>query len=228
MMSSGNGIKEYGSNVFPYVEFLGWFGLDSVKPYIDRMKEQLQDDESKRIIDTLIPPTAVNMLHERLAVVEGSDIEKALATVNSNLIQGKIDKEYEKLLKEQSQDHKKKQIESKMYGIKTTATTAKLQDYCPTGISMVITYPAEVFKFQIVRPDPEPELEGLQRVSINIDDNNFPQIFPDRHVQFLDRLKQHKRPAADEPTAKLTKKSKVAMTRSVTDPLPQDDRPTHV
>ncbi|KAG0335112.1 hypothetical protein BG000_007776 [Podila horticola] len=77
----------------------------------------------------------------------------------------------------------------------------------PTGvyISMVITYPAEVVKFQIVRPDPEPELEGLERVSINIDDNNFPQIFPDRHVKYLDRLKQHKRPTTEEETTKKPK-----------------------
>ncbi|KFH66154.1 hypothetical protein MVEG_08255 [Podila verticillata NRRL 6337] len=53
-------------------------------------------------------------------------------------------------------------------------------DYCPTGvyISMVITYLAEVVKFQIICPDPEPELDGLQHVSINIDYNNFSQIFP--------------------------------------------------
>ncbi|KAF9311751.1 hypothetical protein BG006_004496, partial [Podila minutissima] len=59
---------------------------------------------------------------------------------------------------------------------------------------MGITYPAEVVEFQVVRPDPEPELEGLERVSINIDDNNFPPIFPDR-------LKQHKRSATEEQTA---------------------------
>ncbi|KAF9945831.1 hypothetical protein BGZ72_000946 [Mortierella alpina] len=63
---------------------------------------------------------------------------------------------------------------------------------------MVITYPAEVVKFQVVRPDPEPELEGLDRVSINIDDNNFSQIFPERHVKFFDRLKQHKRSATED------------------------------
>ncbi|KAG0195303.1 hypothetical protein BGX33_003722, partial [Mortierella sp. NVP41] len=66
---------------------------------------------------------------------------------------------------------------------------------------MVITYPAEVVKFQVVCPDSEPELEGLERVSINIDDNNFPQIFLERHVKFLDRLKQHKRSATEEQTA---------------------------
>ncbi|KAF9274678.1 hypothetical protein BGZ68_000439, partial [Mortierella alpina] len=73
---------------------------------------------------------------------------------------------------------------------------------------MVITYPAEVVKFQVVRPDPEPELEGLERVSVNID-NNFSQIFPERHVKFLDRLKkQHKRSATEEQGAKPPKRSK--------------------
>ncbi|KAF9899449.1 hypothetical protein EC991_008864 [Linnemannia zychae] len=42
---------------------------------------------------------------------------------------------------------------------------------------MVITYPAEVVKFKVVRPDPEPELEGLERVSINIDDRTFHASF---------------------------------------------------
>ncbi|KAG0367631.1 hypothetical protein BGX24_003146 [Mortierella sp. AD032] len=122
-------------------------------------------------------------------VLEGSDVEKALATVSSNIIQGKMDKEHKKL-------------------------PPRLQDYCPTGVyvSMVITYPAEVVKFQVVRPDPEPELEGLKQVSINIDDNNFSKIFPERHVKYLDRLKQHKRSATEEPTAKASKKSKVVMT----------------
>ncbi|KAF9994043.1 hypothetical protein BGZ79_001234, partial [Entomortierella chlamydospora] len=63
---------------------------------------------------------------------------------------------------------------------------------------MVITYPAEVVNFQVVRPDPQPELDGFQRVSIGIDDNNFPTIFPRRHVEFLDKLKGHKRRSEDQ------------------------------
>lgn len=58
---------------------------------------------------------------------------------------------------------------------------------------MVIMCAAEVVKFQIVQTDTKPELEGLQHVSIGIDDNNFPRIFPPHHVEFLDRLKGHKR-----------------------------------
>ncbi|KAG0338494.1 hypothetical protein BG005_003700, partial [Podila minutissima] len=65
-MSSGDGIKEYGSSTFPYVEFPGWTGPDSVQSYVDRMKEQLSDDGSKRLVDALIPTAAVDMLHKRL------------------------------------------------------------------------------------------------------------------------------------------------------------------
>ncbi|KAF9403901.1 hypothetical protein BGZ94_004467, partial [Podila epigama] len=152
-------------------------------------------------------------------VLEGSDVEKALATVSSNTIQGKMDKEHEQRVKIPAQKRTKAKREVSPNHLTCTQQPQqppRLQDFCPTGvyISMVIAYPAEVVKFQVVRPDPEPELEGLERVSINIDDNNFPQIFPERHVKFLDRLKQHKRSASDEQTANPPKKSKIAMTRS--------------
>ena len=114
------------------------------------------------------------------------------------------------------------------YRVDTTTTAAKAPRLLSTRvyISMAITYPAEVIKFQIVRSDPDPELRGgggLQRVSINIYDNNFSQIFPDRHVKFLDKLKSHKRLATEEEAPSCAKKSKVVMTRSATDPLPQDN-----
>ena len=70
---------------------------------------------------------------------------------------------------------------------------------------MVITYPAEVVKFQVVWPEPEPELECLQRVSIGIYDNNFPNIFPRRHVEFLDKLKGHKRRYEEQQSQTLKK-----------------------
>ncbi|KAG0047048.1 hypothetical protein BGZ83_007791 [Gryganskiella cystojenkinii] len=40
-------------------------------------------------------------------------------------------------------------------------------------VSVIVAYPAAVVTFQVVRLDPTLELEGLQRVSINIDDDNF-------------------------------------------------------
>ncbi|KAF9994042.1 hypothetical protein BGZ80_001265 [Entomortierella chlamydospora] len=66
-MSSGDGVKEYGSSTFPYIEFGGWMDSDLVQSYIDRIKEQLPEDDSKRIVDTLILPAAIDMLHKRLA-----------------------------------------------------------------------------------------------------------------------------------------------------------------
>ncbi|KAF9542470.1 hypothetical protein EC957_001912 [Mortierella hygrophila] len=109
-------------------------------------------------------------------LLEGSDVEKAPVTVSGNIIQGNMDKEHEELLKEQAEEDKKANRKQKSTESAGSAQPLKLQDYCPTGvyISMVITYPAEVVRFQVVRPDPKPELEGLELVSINIDDNNFP------------------------------------------------------
>jgi hypothetical protein len=40
-------------------------------------------------------------------VLEGSGAEKALATVSSNTIQGKMDKEHEEMVKDLAQEHKK-------------------------------------------------------------------------------------------------------------------------
>jgi len=165
-------------------------------------------------IDSNIYPCFVQLKLRQ--VLEGSDIERALVTVSGNTIQGNLNKEHEKMQKDQVQEKSSRSTLSQQL--------QRLQDYCPTGayISMVITYPAEAAKFQTVRPNPEPELEGLQRVSIIIDDNNFSHIFPDRHVKFLDNLKQLKRSFPDEQTEKWTKKSKAAMTVSATDPLQRD------
>lgn len=37
-----------------------------MQSHINQIKDQLQDDESKRIVDDLIPPAAINMLFKRL------------------------------------------------------------------------------------------------------------------------------------------------------------------
>ncbi|KAF9123791.1 hypothetical protein BGX30_001265 [Mortierella sp. GBA39] len=50
---SGDGIKEYCSNTFPYIEFPGWTGADSVQAYVDRLKERLPDDEIGPIITAI-------------------------------------------------------------------------------------------------------------------------------------------------------------------------------
>ncbi|KAF9995395.1 hypothetical protein BGZ79_010919, partial [Entomortierella chlamydospora] len=136
-------------------------------------------------------------------VLPPKDAEEALATTSGRIIQEKINKE-------QPKQGKKKQLPPA-----TQQQLPKLQDYCPSGIyiSMVISYPAEVVSFQVMRPDPDPEILGVRRVVINVDNNNFARIFPHDHVRFLDKLKKFKRQADDEQS-KNHKKPKVNIQRS--------------
>ncbi|KAF9993836.1 hypothetical protein BGZ79_001448, partial [Entomortierella chlamydospora] len=132
-------------------------------------------------------------------VLAGKDADEALATTSGQAVQAKMGKEQEKINKEQEkankEQHKRQKKHKQPQTIACTESEKqpppRLQDYCPSGIyiSMVITYPAEVVSFQVMRPDPNPELEGLKRVIINVDDSNFAQIFPKSHVNFLDKLK---------------------------------------
>ncbi|KAF9383204.1 hypothetical protein BGX21_001624 [Mortierella sp. AD011] len=122
-------------------------------------------------------------------VLPPKDAREALATTSGHAIQ-------EKMNNEQPKQKKKKQSPPAIQ-----QQPPKLRDYCPSGIyiSMVVSYPAEVISFQVKRPDPEIEgVEGVRRVVINVDNNNFAQIFPHDHVKFLDKLKNFKRHADDE------------------------------
>ncbi|KAG0247082.1 hypothetical protein BG011_002071, partial [Mortierella polycephala] len=65
-LSSGEGVKEPRSEMFPYFEFPGWTGRDSIQSYIERVMDQLPDKESKNMLGSLFPPAAIAMLHERL------------------------------------------------------------------------------------------------------------------------------------------------------------------
>ncbi|ORY88699.1 hypothetical protein BCR41DRAFT_31343 [Lobosporangium transversale] len=64
--SSGDGVKEEGSMTFPYLEFPGWTSQTSVQSFIDRVKDQLPNDESKNAVDALLPEEAVSALYQRL------------------------------------------------------------------------------------------------------------------------------------------------------------------
>ncbi|KAG0061700.1 hypothetical protein BGZ90_003436, partial [Linnemannia elongata] len=66
----------------------------------------------------------------------------------------------------------------------------ELGKYCPTDktcINMVISYPVKVTARLIPRPDPD--FKGLKQVVIKVDETNFGAIFPQSHVEFLDRTK---------------------------------------
>ncbi|KAF9901336.1 hypothetical protein EC991_006263 [Linnemannia zychae] len=49
------------------IEFPGWVDVNSVQAYVDRLKEQLPDNESKTQVNTLIPSAAADTLHKQLA-----------------------------------------------------------------------------------------------------------------------------------------------------------------
>lgn len=127
-------------------------------------------------------------------ILEPRDAEKALSTVGGDAVRGKTSKE-QTTKKSTQRKHDSTSVQSNQQ-----QPPPQLQDYCPNGlyISMVIAYPAEVVYFQAVRPDLKPKLEGLQRVSIRIDGDNFSRIFPRRHIEYLDNLKGHKRRYEDQ------------------------------
>ncbi|KAI8595060.1 hypothetical protein EDD21DRAFT_425759 [Dissophora ornata] len=63
--------------------------------------------------------------------------------------------------------------------------------YCPEKayISMIVAYPTKWTSKLPARPDVALDASGVQQVVINVSDNNFGEIFPKDHVEFIDRLK---------------------------------------
>ncbi|KAF9580268.1 hypothetical protein BGW38_003152, partial [Lunasporangiospora selenospora] len=110
-------------------------------------------------------------------ILECSDVEKALAAISGSAIQDKIDKEHEQLMKYLAQEQKKANRKEESSIVQDQHNHNNRQ-----GSKTISLQESEVLKFQAVQPDPEPELEGLERASINVDDHSFPQIFPERHV----------------------------------------------
>lgn len=91
--------------------------------------------------------------------------------------------------------------------------------FCPTDntfISMIIAYPAMVADKLRPRPNPSYNLRSrpgpkpLTQVTVIIDKTNISEIFPRKHVDFLNGIKDPmKRPALDELEAKSLKKTKM-------------------
>jgi hypothetical protein len=115
-------------------------------------------------------------------VLPPSDTEEVLATVNGHAVQKKLNKEQEKLLKEKENQQKSKKQQKISSNAEPKPQLSRLQDYCPAGvyISVAITYPADVVRFQVV---PQPELKGLTRVSIDVNDNSFPLLISSTPVK---------------------------------------------
>ncbi|KAF9104706.1 hypothetical protein BGX30_009041, partial [Mortierella sp. GBA39] len=55
------------STTFEYLEFPGWADKDSIKTYISRVRDCLQDDQSQLALDEHLPQMAVDTLFNKFA-----------------------------------------------------------------------------------------------------------------------------------------------------------------
>ncbi|KAG9062139.1 hypothetical protein KI688_006471 [Linnemannia hyalina] len=72
--------------------------------------------------------------------------------------------------------------------------------YCPDNvyISMIVAYPTK-WTDKLPAPSELPkDPSGVQQVVINVSDDNFGDFFPKEHVEFIDRLKDARKPSADD------------------------------
>lgn len=89
----------------------------------------------------------------------------------------------------------------------STVSAPKIEDhaknfrkYCPDNvyISMIVAYPTK-WTDKLPTPSELPkDPSGVQQVVINVSDNNFGVIFPQEHVEFIDRLKNARKRSADD------------------------------
>ncbi|KAF9968233.1 hypothetical protein BGZ73_000206, partial [Actinomortierella ambigua] len=78
------------------------------------------------------------------------------------------------------------------------------RNYCPDNIyiSMIIAYPTK-WTDKLPAPSELPQdLSAVQQVVISIGDDNFGNIFPKEHVEFIDRLKDAPRGSVDNSKSK--------------------------
>ncbi|KAG0336079.1 hypothetical protein BG004_008207 [Podila humilis] len=89
----------------------------------------------------------------------------------------------------------------------STVSAAKIEghvkafrDYCPDNvyISMIVAYPTKWTDKLPASSELPKDPSGVQQVVINISDDNFGNIFPKDHVEFIDRLKNARKRSADD------------------------------
>ncbi|KAF9557893.1 hypothetical protein EC968_007407, partial [Mortierella alpina] len=64
IQSSGSGLKD-SSTSLDYLEFPGWTSKESIKTYVSRVQECLQDEQSKQALNECISQDALNMLFDK-------------------------------------------------------------------------------------------------------------------------------------------------------------------
>jgi hypothetical protein len=64
--------------------------------------------------------------------------------------------------------------------------------YCPENMysSMIVAYPTKWTNKLPVPSELPKDPSGVQQVVINVSDDNFGDIFPQEHMEFIDRLKK--------------------------------------
>ncbi|KAG0365752.1 hypothetical protein BGX24_003976 [Mortierella sp. AD032] len=72
--------------------------------------------------------------------------------------------------------------------------------YCPDNvyISMIVAYPTKWTDKLPASSELPKDPSGVQQVVINVNDNNFGDIFPQEHVEFIDRLKNARKRFAND------------------------------
>ncbi|CAO3568677.1 unnamed protein product [Mortierella alpina] len=71
--------------------------------------------------------------------------------------------------------------------------------YCPDNIyvSMIVAYPTKWTEALLAPSEVPKDSSGVRQVVMNVSDNNFGDIFPQEHVEFIDRLKNARKRSAD-------------------------------
>ncbi|KAF9556636.1 H(+)-transporting V1 sector ATPase subunit A [Mortierella alpina] len=74
-----------------------------------------------------------------------------------------------------------------------------LRKYCPDHVyvSMIVAYPTKWTEALLAPSEVPKDSSGVQQVVINVSDNNFGDIFPHEHVEFIDQLKNARKRSAD-------------------------------
>ncbi|KAG9062119.1 hypothetical protein KI688_006845 [Linnemannia hyalina] len=89
----------------------------------------------------------------------------------------------------------------------STVSAAKIEGhaknfrkYCPDNvyISMIVAYPTKWTDKLPAHSELPKDPSGVQQVVINISDDNFGDIFPQEHVEFIDRLKNARKRSTDD------------------------------
>ncbi|KAI8594419.1 hypothetical protein EDD21DRAFT_421759 [Dissophora ornata] len=83
---------------------------------------------------------------------------------------------------------------------KIEAHAQNFRKFCLSNvyISMVVAYPTKWTKKLVDLSNLPEDSSGVQQVIINIGDDNFGDIFPKEHVEFIDRLKNAAKRTADD------------------------------